>query len=147
MAFRASNVLPAKAYDTVRGAAVQLKLNLQGFNVQLAANGADYDFLQSIYRTLTRANNQFDVLKATTGLAEYAKNAEVDQAYDVAAEFTSMQAAIDAALGWMNTNIPTSVTVKNPTVWDDSTLISNTFTPAQTAGLQTALGAVITEIS
>ena len=147
MAFRASNVLPAQAYDTVRRAAVQLKLNLQGFNIQLAASGADYDFLQGIYRTLTRANNQFDVLKVTTGLAQYAKDSEVDQAYDVVAEFGSMQSAIAGALSWMNTNIPTSVTVKDPTTWDDSTLISNAFTAGQTAGLQTALSAVIAEIS
>jgi len=147
MSFRSSNVLPAKAYDTVRGAAVQLKLNLQGFNTRLANSGADYDFVREIYRTLGRANDQFSALKTTPGLAQYARDAEVDQTYDVAGAFTSMQAAIAAASDWIVNNVPASVTVKPPAQWDSSTLISDTFTPAQTGGLQAKLSAVIAEIS
>jgi len=146
MAFRASNVLPSDAYLIVKRAAVQLKVNLQGFNVQLAASGADYDFLKGIYLTLKRADTQFTTLKATPGLAQYAQDQEVDPSYDVAVEFTSMQAAISGALAWMDTNVPVSVTVKPLNTWDDSTLISDTFTPAQTNGLQFELNLVIAEI-
>lgn len=147
MAFRASNVLPSAAYTIVRQAAVQLVLNLNGMNAQLASSGADYDFLHGIYMTLSRANSQFSELKATPGIADHAKTAEGDPSYDVVAAFTAMQSAIEDALLWMDTNIPTSVTVKAPSTWDESTMIANTFTSAQTGGLRAALQSVINEVS
>jgi hypothetical protein len=146
MAFRATNVLPSTAYDLVRRAAVQLRVNLQAINVRLAAEAADYDYLKSIYRTLDRADDQFNTLKTTPGLEQYAKDLEVDQAYDVVAEFSAMQASIGAAKTWMEGNVPTNVTIKDPSTWDDTTMISNTFSPAQTAGLRTQLTLVIAEI-
>lgn len=146
MAFRASNVLPSVAYDTVRRAAVQLKMNLQTINARLSSENTSYESLQQIHTVLKRADDQFDSLKTTPGLAQYAKDIEGDQAYDVVAEFTSMQAAIVAAMAWMDGNVPTSVTVKSPSTWDDATIITSTFTPAQTGGLRTQLSAVIAEI-
>lgn len=147
MSFRASNVVPQEAYTIVKRAAVQLKLNLQGMNAQLAGSGADYEFLRDIYRTLERANNQFETLKTTPGLADYAEIQENDPAYDVAAAFATMQAAIAAAIAWMDNNVPTSVTAKTPANWGDGTLIATTFTAGQTAGLQAALQGVIDTIS
>lgn len=146
MAFRASNVLPSTAYDIVRRAAVQLKINLQGINVRLSSTDADYDFLREIFRTLERADNQFNTLKTTTGLADYARDQEVDPTYNVVAEFTSMQSTITASMDWIIANVPTNVTAKTPDNWGDGTLISDTFTPAQTSGLRTQLSSVITEI-
>lgn len=147
MAFRASNVLPSDAYLKVKRAAVQLKLTLQGNKAQLAANGADYEFLQRLYLALKNANNYFSTLKTTPGLAAYAKDQESDQAYDVAAEFTAMQTSLTSAMTWMESNVPTNVTTKPVNEWGDGVIVSNTFTPAQTAGLQTALQGVIDEIA
>ncbi len=146
MTFRASNVLPSTAYDIVRRAAIQLKINLQGINSRLSAGNADYDFLREIFRTLERANNQFDTLKTTPGLADYAKDQEIDPTYNVATEFTSMQSTITASMGWIVANVPTNVTAKTPDTWGDGTLISDTFTPAQTSGLRTQLSSIIAEI-
>lgn len=147
MSFRASNVVPSDAYQILKRAAVQLKINLVSQNARLLASGADYSFLQDIYLTLTRANGQFDALKVTPGLAEYAQVQENDHAYDVAAAFTSMQAAIVGATGWMNANVPTSVTAKAPATWDGGVIIATTFTPAATAGLRAALQGVVDSIS
>lgn len=147
MAFRAGNVIPIEAYTIVKRAAVQLKLNMQSMKAQLAASGANYDYLRDIYRTLERANSQFDNLKTTPGLAAYAQDQENDPAYDVAAEFTAMQAAITAAMTWMDSNVPTSVTAKSPANWGDGSLIETAFTAGQTAGLRTALQGVIDTIS
>ena len=149
MAFKASNDVPADAYRRVKGAAVQLKLNCQSFNTQLAASGATYPYLRDIYLTLTRADNQFNALKVTPGLAAYAKDQENDQAYDVVAEFTTMQTALQAVLSWMETNVPvTNRNVPAVTDWgNESTIqIADTFTPAQTNGLQTVLSALIATI-
>ena len=147
MAFKASNVVPQEAYRQVKGAAVQLKINLLSMKSQLASSGANYDFLHGIYMTLKQADDQFTSLKSTPGLVQFAKDQESDQTYDVASEFTTMQASIAAAMAWMQSNVPTSVTAKSPDQWSDSSLISNTFTPAQTTGLQLALQSVIDEIS
>lgn len=143
MAFKASNTLPADAYNSVKGAAAQLKINMQSQVAYMAANGADFGYLQGVYRTLERANNQFNALKATPGLAQFAKDQEDDQAYDVAAEFTAMQTAITSAMAWMVANVPTSATLKTIDQWGDESPILDTFTPAQTAGLRTELQAVI----
>lgn len=147
MAFKASNIVPQEAYRTVKAAAVQLKINLQSFNVTMAAGNIGYDFIRGIYRTLARANNQFTQLRSTPGLLAYAKSQEDDVAYNVAAEFSDMQAAITSAISWLEGNVPTSVTIKPVTSWDDSTLISNEFTPAQTAQLRTRLASVVATIS
>ncbi len=148
MTFRASNVTPAIAYATVRVAAVNLKLNAQGAVSAMAAGNTDYDYLRGIYRTLFNVDAQFTSLGATPGLEQYAKDQENDAGYDVAAEFVAMQATITAAMAWMDANVPTDVTAKTPANWGDGgTIISDTFTPAQTSGLQTALTAIASAIS
>lgn len=146
MAFRASSIVPSDAYQTVKRSAVQLRVNMVGMKSQLAASGANYQFLQDIYLTLKRANSQFDALKVTDGLGDYAKAQENDPAYNVAAEFIAMQGAIVSCMGWLDANVPTTVTAKSPSAWDGISIISNTFTPAQTVGLQTALQGVIDTI-
>ena len=146
MAFKASNVLPADAYLIIKRGAVQLKANLQGFVTYMAVNDTDYDYLRGVYRTLERSKTQFDTLKTTAGLAQYAKDQENDQTYDVVTEFNSLITTIQAAITWLDNNIPTNVTAKLPENWGDGTLISNAFTPAQTADLRTTLNAVSAEI-
>jgi len=147
MAFKASNITPQKAYLQVKGTAVNLKANCQGFIAQLAAQNATYLYLRDIYRFLYNANAQFETLKATPGLAVYAQEQENDPAYNVAAEFTAMQATIANALSWMNTNIPTAVTAVSASAWatGDET-IATSFTPAQTATFRTVLTAIVNSI-
>lgn len=147
MAFPASTVLPADAYSIVKRAAVQLKLLLQSRVAELSAANTDYERIQDIYLTLKGANAQFDTLKTTPGLAQYARDQEGDQNLDITAAFTAMQSAIADALAWIAANVPSSVTVKPAAEWDGGVMISNTFTPSQTGGLRTELEAVIAEIS
>lgn len=147
MAFRASNIVPQQAYQMVKGAAVQLKINLNAMTAQLAGSDANYEFLRDIYRTLSRAHGQFNALAATPGLEAYAKTQEDDQAYDVVAEFDAMLGAITDATDWMDANVPTSVTVSAPAAWGDGAMISTVFTPAETAPLRAALQAVVTTIA
>lgn len=147
MAFKASNIIPSDAYQVVKRAATQLKLNCQGFVSTLQASGADYNYLRDIYLTLVRAKDQLNTLSTTPGLAAYAQDQENDPAYDVAAEFTGMLAAITGAITWMDTNVPTSVTAKSPAEWSNNeSMIVDTFSSGVTAGLRTALNAVVAEI-
>lgn len=148
MAFRASNVIPQTAYRVMKDAAVQLKINVQSIIVQLGAAPTGYDYLRDIYRTLARAYNQMTALAGTPGIVEYAQVQENDPNYDVVAEFLLMQGAIDAALDWMGTNVPTEVTAVAPGSWTDGgSMIATTFTPEQTEPLRTALQAVVATIA
>lgn len=145
--FRASNIVPQDAYNLAKRTALQLKTNLSSQRAALAAGSADYDFLRDIYLTLSRAKNGFDNLRTTPGLADYASSQENDPAYDVAAEFTSMLSSITSAMAWIEANVPTSVTVQPVTDWGAGSMISQTFTPAQTTGLRSVLDSVIATIS
>lgn len=148
MAFPASSIVTQRAYQTIKGAANQLRINLPAINARLSANGATYEDLRDIYNLLKNANAQFDALKTTPGLAQYAKDQEDNQALDIVAEFASMQGAIASALAWMDTNIPVNNrTLKAPADWGEGTLLDDSFTAGQTAGLRTELTAVVAEIS
>ena len=143
MAFRASNVIPSKAYDQVRILARNVKSNCAHAITRMATSGADYTFLRDVRVFLANADAQFAELATTPGLPEYAAAQENDPAYDVAAEFTAMRGAIQAATGWMDANVPTSVTAVAPSAWVSAgPLIATTFTAAQTAPLRTQLQAV-----
>lgn len=147
MAFRASNVVPQRAYEQVKQAAVNLKGTLQNANSVMSSESVGYDFLYRVQQALSNANAQFNALKTAPGLSDYAQSQENDPAYDVAAEFTAMQGAIASALTWMDTNVPTSVTVASPSGWSTPNVITNTFAPAATAGFRATLQSVIDTIS
>ncbi|MCP4127335.1 MAG: hypothetical protein GY753_09765 [Gammaproteobacteria bacterium] len=147
MAFKASNYIPARAYDVVRVTAVQLKVNVESFISTMAGTDVGFEYLRGVYRTLSNADAQFTTLKATPGLADYAKDQEIDPAYDVAAEFIAMQATITAAVNWIDTHVPATANVKPPSEWGDGTVTSDVFTPAQTSGLRTRLQSVVDGIS
>lgn len=148
MAFKATNVVPADAYNRVKRAASNLKLNCGEFVTTMAAGDVAFSYIRSVYKTLYDADAFFDLLKTTPGLVAYAADQEDDPAYDVAAEFTAMQSAINQAITWMNNNVPTSVTAVSPPDWPTSeNFIATVFTPAQTATLRTGLTAISNAIA
>ena len=140
MAFRASNIVPQRAYDRVKQAAVNLKGALEGANTTMAAGAVSLEYLAEVRQRLVDADTQFDSLKVTPGLAAYAQSQEDDNAYDVAAEFTAMQAAITNALAWITTNEPDTVSINNLAV-------TTTFSSGATSGFRTQLQSVIDSIA
>jgi hypothetical protein len=148
MALRATNEITSDAYIGIKRTAASLKLNVDAWIPELNANGADYGFIQGIYLGLVNADNKIDELKVTPGLAAYAADQEDDQAYDFQAETQATLAAITDAFTWIDTNIPiTGRTLKPIPDWDGaSTIVADTFSPAQTSGLQTNLQAVTDSI-
>lgn len=147
MSFRATNVTPMIAYQTVKSAAVQLKINIDAIVLYLTSNNASYDYLRGIYQTLERANNQFDTLKVTPGLPKYAKIQEDDPTYDVVNEFIAMQSAIQSAMVWMQTNIPLTVAIKPVSDWGTGNLVQTEFTPLDTTPFRTILSSVSSSIA
>ena len=143
MAFRASNVIPARAYESAKAEALKLQ-NL--CNQISSALGSDISaetlpvWLVNLQRFRTRLND----VRSVTGIAQYAKDQEDDQAYDVAAEFNSLISLVDAAI----TEIQATNTNALISTWSVSSgLIWNTFTPAQTAALKADIDAIVAQVS
>ncbi|RLC99054.1 MAG: hypothetical protein DRI46_10185 [Chloroflexi bacterium] len=148
MALRATNAITSDAYISIKRTASQLKINVDAWIPELASNGADYGFIQGIYLNLVNADNAIDEKKTTPGLATYANEQEDDPGYDFQAETQTTLAAITDAFTWVDTHIPiTGRTLKQISDWDGaSTIVADTFTPAQTSGLQALLQTVTDSI-
>lgn len=149
MAILASNLVPAQAYPIFKGAALQLKLNLVGIVSYLSTSSADYNYLHQVSMTLKRAKKQLREMKNVPGIAVFAleQEKEVDPLYDLVAEFQTVRYLINISLQWMKDNVSTTITAKDPDLWDESGVISDVYTPVQTEGLRIAINAVIAEIS
>lgn len=143
MAFRASNILPVKGYEQAKANAWHLKARAD-YYIATAANGnIGYDFLAELRGDLSRALASLEQASTIAGIVAYAQDQENDPGYDVAAEFTDMTTKIATAITWVDVNTPTNVTALTPDQWSGiSTMISTTFTPAQTAQLRVELQAV-----
>jgi len=105
MGFKASNILPSKAYDDAKRIAVQV----QSFASNRAtswAGGADASQILSAADNLKSFRDRLNDVKSTPGIAAYARDQEDDQAYDVAAEFSALLAAVDAAITQIVNDMP-----------------------------------------
>lgn len=148
MAFRASNILPSKGYDSAKSNAWHIKERCDYFIATSAAGNIGYDFLRTARADLVSALNALNSAAAVTGIVDYARAQEDDQAYDVAAEFTALTGVITGSIAWIDANSPTSVTAATPELWSGlDTMISTTFTPSQTANLRTELQKVSDAVS
>jgi hypothetical protein len=148
MTFRASSIDTANAYKIIKGTANQVRINVPPANAQMQANGATYEDLRDTYNFILNSKDQINLLKTTPGLEQYAKDQENDPTYDIVAEFNTMLTAMDSVLTWMDVNIPVANrTLKAPADWGEGTIVSDSFTPAQTVGLQTELTALEATIS
>lgn len=149
MAFLASNAVPSQAYNQIKSTAWTLRQQCTSIIARLSAENANYEFIHGIYMTVKRAKDSIDAKKTVPGLADYAQAQEDDPAYNVVTEAQAMLATCQAVLNWMDANVPvTNITLKPVSTWsDDGIIISNTFTPAQTASLRTALQTIVDAIS
>lgn len=148
MAFKATNVVPQKAYEQVKGAAAQLKGTIPGVVSHMANNSIGLEDARNVYFMLKRAHDQLDSLKSTPGLPAYAQAQENDGTYDVAAEFTALLTNIQTGITWIENNVPATVSLAPASQWTTSGTLSDTaFTPAQTAGLRTALNTIEASIA
>ena len=148
MAFRASNLLPAKAYEAAKSNAWRIKERSDYFIATAAAVNIGYDFLITVRQELVNAQTSLNAAAGVTGIVAYAKIQEDDDLYEVAAEFTAMLTTIAGAIAWIDANAPTSVTAATPDLWAGlDTIVTTTFTPAQTADFRVELQKVSDAVS
>ena len=149
MTFRASNVLPQEGYDNVRSRMYRLRARCVAQSALMAVDGYDADRLLALLDDLADGQQLLSETSGIQGIAQYAKDQENDQSYDVVAEFVALTNAVDAAVAGIISAIPTS----NPGNYvalhsfTGSTLTPRTFTAAQMAATKTLIDAVISGIS
>jgi hypothetical protein len=104
MAFRTNSL--AQTYRDVQSQAWRLKAYLSGKISEINDTPTSTHKLLEILATLRQARQLLDNAAATPGLAAYAINEQDDAGYDIAAEYTTLRAAIQDAIAWMATNFP-----------------------------------------
>lgn len=95
------------------------------------------------YCVQVKANNA--ATAAISGMDTYAVTQE-GAGYDVVMAWNNMNAAIDAVISWIVTNIPQSGGFVTLEQWTTGGVTVQSFTPAQTAGLRTVLNSLIATI-
>ena len=147
MAFKTDGL--GKAYQKAQNESIRVKAFATQANAALAAGNVSANAVIQIMTNLKSTIEVWDSVSSLSGIAQFAKDQESDQAYDVVAEFTAMRAEAVAARDWVITNFPTSAGgfIEKDTLQVDGSITVRTFTPAQTAGLQTALADLIAAIA
>lgn len=144
MAFKATNYTLARGYDSLKAIAARLKKFAQQASTKMQAGDVDSNYLFAIVDELLADKAQMTEYSQLPGMAQYARDQEDDQTYDVVAEYNAMIAAINAAGIWIRDNFPKDV--------DDYllerkfnlnvTTAPRIFTPAELTGLVTLIDAV-----
>lgn len=107
MAFRASNQIPARGYEEAKAEALRTRRTAEQYAATFAAGG-NADQIYSLLRLLAQHRARLQEIAAIPGLADYARAQESDAAYDVAAEFVAVIAAVESTITWMQAAIPVS---------------------------------------
>ena len=148
MAFRANTATQAQGLLSAMQQAVFVKQSAQ-IAVQLLTGTVTANQVFQIVDNLRSPLQIFAQVAAIPGIAAYAQAQFNDATYDVATEFTNMVNAVNSVVNWVVTNFPkdTGGFAQAYTLAADGSRTPATFTPTQTAGLTSAINAVIASIS
>ncbi len=93
--------------------------------------------------------DRLDVLKATPGIGQFAKNQFNDIMFDIAIEFDAMLLQVQVVLTWIRVNLPVSANgfVEERIIEADDTLTLKTFSSAQALTFRTELNALVASIN
>ena len=147
MAFRVDGL--GQEYQAAQREASSLRSFASNFQSQLAAGDMSANAVISALVRMAQSIAVWDRVSAVPGLVAYAQNEENDGTYDVAAEFTAMRTETIGVRDWILTNFPTAVSgeIIKDTLENDGSITVRRFTPAETVGLQSALGLLVATIS
>ena len=146
MAFRTDGL--AKAYQKAQNESIRVKQFATQARNALIAGTVSANAVIQIMSNLKSSIEVWDTVSSLSGIAQYAKDQEDDQTYNVVAEFTTMRTEAVAARDWVITNFPASGGfIQKDTLELDGSITVRQFTPAQTTGLQTVLADLIAAIA
>lgn len=144
MAFRATK---ANGYDEAKSYAADLKRLALDTKAASAAGPISANVIRQLLDSLLRTKTKLAEVSAISGIAAYAQAQEGDANYNVATEFTAMTNQIDATISWIIGAIPTGTGgFALLETWSSSGVTVRTFSTAQTAGLRTAIDALVATI-
>ena len=148
MAFRASNIVPAKALEEAKSVAISAKRLAQTFSTMFQ-NTTNRDQVIRCWREFKIHKEGLTTLASVSGIAAYAKDQENDQTYDVVAEFTSLVATIDAVVTEIETVFPKdgSGFLAVSKFGSSVNLEMGTFPAASLSSLRTLLNTVASQVS
>lgn len=129
---------PTEAYGLIRSNALAMRQQAQSFHDSLAASNVSVTF---VYQALDQTRNFINNMQtwgAVNGLDAYASG----QGYSgsMAADVTTCVTAAQAMIAWVVNNFPTAGGfLQAESLNADGSRTLRQFTPAQTAGWQTAI--------
>ena len=106
MAFRASSAIAPTALGEIKQEMLALKATVEQADSSITT-GSNADYLLNLLANLRRRKQVLQGLATTPGLAQYARDTENDQAYDVVAEGQAVLALIESAYTTLAALIPT----------------------------------------
>lgn len=149
MAFR-TGVSLGDGFQDAKSQAAWIK-NVMAQAVTVLAGNADSNFIFQLTDNLRSAITLLNRDSAVSGMPAYAQSQYNDVAYNVGTEFTNMVNALNACVSWVVTNFPKDGTGKllayTFNADNSGGRVPVSFTPAQTAGLTSALNSAIATIS
>lgn len=144
MAFRA---VKADTYNAIRSRATQLKKLATDSKALMLAGPVSASAVRQLLDLFIQGKAELNTAAAVSGIVDYAKAQEGDEAYDVAAEFTAMVSAAEGVINWIVANMPTNSGYVLAEQWSASGVSVRTFSTAETAGLRTTLDTFIATVS
>lgn len=134
----ATGMLASEAFNLVRNYVPQYKAAASGAASTMAATSVNTDYIFSVLDKLNACISNLNTWKVVSGLDTYATG----QGYPntMSSDCTALITAAQTCINWVVTNFPNSGGFLLGHVLNaDGTRTPRTFTPAQTAALQTDL--------
>ncbi len=147
MALQSSNtMLASEVFIAIRNNAGGWKAQAQNANASLAAGSVTSEFVFRILDSLKGLVDTLTLWKAVAGLDSYATTA--GYVGTMSTDCTATITAAQTCISWVVTNFPNANGfLQAETLNADGSRTPRLFTPAQTAGLQTAMTSLIVTIS
>jgi len=147
MAFRTDGL--SKAYQKAQSEAIRIKAFATSARNALLAGPVSANAVIQIMTNLKSSVEVWSTVSSLPGIAQYAKDQENDQTYDVVVEFLAMRNAAVACIDWVFNNFPKSPGgfIEKDTLETDGAITVRAFTTAQTVGLQTALADLVAAVA
>ena len=149
MAYPASTRTLQSVLDEINATALRVKANLTTVRNASAAGPIARQQILDVQRDLARGIERLTTLSATPGLAAYAQAQFNNPSLDIAAEFTTMLAAMNSLRDWVFQNFPKDAVSGAWLVvtYDANGVVTQlTFTTAQLAEWRTRVDAVLATI-
>ena len=147
MAYR-TGFTPQIAYQKSKSMAARIESRATTIIATWAAGNVDGEGIVSVGQEFKGFYDDLADIKATPGIGQYAKDQEVDQNYDVVAEFNALQSVVQAVCTEIFNSIPKDGTNRLTiySIGPDCSVTIQSFTPAQTAGIRSKLQDVADQI-